>query len=77
MLFSLALVQVKAGIPFEQLETDIAMELILDEVRDDFGFIWVATRGLGLIRHNSYSATQYLHLATDTCSLSDNSYNFV
>ena len=55
---------------FHLLETERGVKAVTSICRDNEGFLWVACRGIGLMRHNSYSETWFVPDSGNPQSLS-------
>lgn len=56
---------------FDKLETEYGLSLVHDIHRDTNGFLWIANDGVGLMKHDSYNTTRYLHDSNDSNSISN------
>ncbi len=57
---------------FKQLKIEYGVDLINNICRDKSGLLWVTNGYQGLLCHNSYNSTIYVHSDSDSTSLSSN-----
>lgn len=80
LLFSLILLSLSTQgqkFKFELLESDVSLDLINDVYRDRYGYLWVATTGVGLVRHDGMEIVSFRNSARDTTSINSNFVNVI
>lgn len=64
-------------IVLDQLETNVSLDLITDLIRDQYGYLWVGTTGVGLVRHNGLEDVSYRNHPKDSTSISSSFINVI